>query len=70
MGDIVNLNKFRKKKNRSSSEKQAKENRVAFGRTGSQKKADADKENKHQTSIDNRKLSKKKLPSDTQDDNI
>jgi hypothetical protein len=40
MGDIVNLNKFRKQKARDSAEKQAKENRILHGRPKALKTAD------------------------------
>ena len=70
MGDVVNLNKFRKSKTRSLSEEKSKENRVAFGRTGAQKKADADNARKRQTLMDGKELSSKKTSSDPQDDNI
>ncbi len=38
MTDIVNLNKFRKKKTRVAKEKSAVENRAKFGRTKAEKK--------------------------------
>jgi len=37
MGDVVNLNKYRKHKTRETSAKEASENRVKFGRTKGQK---------------------------------
>ncbi|WP_411033033.1 DUF4169 family protein [Shinella sp. BYT-45] len=36
-GDVVNLRQFRKQKARSEKEKQAGENRIAFGRTKAEK---------------------------------
>jgi len=33
MGDVVNLNRFRKRRARDDDERQAAENRVRFGRT-------------------------------------
>ena len=39
MGDVVNLNRFRKRRARDEDERRAAENRVRFGRT----KADRDK---------------------------
>ena len=41
MADIVNLNKFRKKKKHADDEKRAEENRVKFGRTKAEKTRNA-----------------------------
>ncbi len=41
MSNIVNLNRFRKQKNRAADKKHAAENSVKFGRTRSEKKEDA-----------------------------
>lgn len=41
MAEIVNLNKFRKKKARAAAATQAAQNRVRFGRTKAQKEHDA-----------------------------
>jgi Domain of unknown function (DUF4169) len=38
MSNLVNLNKFRKKKQRANKEQQAEENRVTFGRTKAEKR--------------------------------
>lgn len=40
MGDIVNLNKYRKERARNAEKRGARENRVRHGRTGSDKAAD------------------------------
>ncbi len=40
MSEVVNLNRFRKRKARASAEKQAAENRAKFGRSKAQKQAD------------------------------
>ena len=37
MGDVVNLNQFRKKQAKRSEDKQAAENRVTFGRSKGQR---------------------------------
>ncbi|MGI4730503.1 MAG: DUF4169 family protein [Janthinobacterium lividum] len=42
MGDVVGLGRARKARLRGQREVQAAANRVAFGRTGAQKKADRD----------------------------
>ena len=49
MAEIVNLNKFRKKKAREAAATQAAENRVRFGRTKAEKERDAtlDREAQH-----------------------
>lgn len=45
MGDVVNLNQFRKDRAREAERRQARDNRVKFGRTGTDKRADkADRE--------------------------
>ena len=41
MADVVNLNRFRKRKARETAERLAEENRVRFGRTKAQKQRDA-----------------------------
>ena len=40
MGDVVNLNQFRKKRRRADKEKKAAANRVQFGRTRAQRQLD------------------------------
>ena len=40
MNNVVNLNRFRKQKNRTDAEKQADENRIKHGRTKAQKAKD------------------------------
>lgn len=40
VGDIVNLNKFRKERQREAAKKAAQDNRVRFGRTGADKATD------------------------------
>lgn len=37
MGDVVNLNRYRKSRNRAEAERKAEENRVKFGRTKAEK---------------------------------
>ncbi len=60
MGDIVNLNKFRKKKNKDQSAQKASENRILFGRTKNDKAADKREKKKTQSDLDNKKLNKNK----------
>lgn len=40
MGDIVNLNRFRKSRDRAEREKEAEANRIRFGRTKAEKERD------------------------------
>lgn len=40
MGDIVNLNKYRKERQREAEKRAARDNRVRYGRTGLEKAAD------------------------------
>ena len=42
MAEIINLNKFRKAKQRAEAQAKAAENRAKFGRTKAQKKKDRD----------------------------
>jgi len=56
MGDVVNLNKFRKTLTRTQKENIAQKNRVIFGRTKSQKET-AKAETKRQSDL----LSSKKI---------
>ncbi len=58
MGDVVNLNKFRKQKADGESEKLAKQNRTKFGRTKQQKKNDTLTKNKNQKKLSGKKILK------------
>ncbi len=58
MGDVVNLNKFRKNKNREQLEKRAKQNRTRFGRTKQQKTSDRQIFDKNETNLTGKKLTK------------
>ncbi len=40
MGDVINMNRFRKAKASEAAEKQAAENRIRYGKTGAEKKRD------------------------------
>ncbi|HPG88427.1 MAG TPA: DUF4169 family protein [Hyphomicrobium sp.] len=54
--DIVNLNKFRKARERAEAEKLAETNRVRFGRTREEKDIAASEERAKERSLDNAKL--------------
>jgi len=58
MGDIVNLNKFRKQKSRDTREKQADENRMKFSLAKAQKKLNKTEAEKSKTKLDQKKLDK------------
>lgn len=57
MGDVVNLNKFRKKRNRKEAEATARNNRVSHGRSGAQKKRDLEQQEKRDALLDQKRLS-------------
>ena len=63
MGDLVNLNQFRKERNRKAAEDLARNNRASFGRTSAQKKKDLDKKKKRDALLD-----QKKLPGQSEED--
>lgn len=52
MADVVNLNRFRKRKAREAAERHAEENRVRFGRTKTQKLRDAAEAEESQRRLD------------------
>lgn len=56
MGDVVNLNRFRKQRARAEGEKQAAENRATFGRSKAERTATAKIRRKAETDIENKKL--------------
>lgn len=56
MGEIVNLNRFRKQRSRAEAEKQAAENRVAFGRSKAERTATAKVRAKDESDLENKKL--------------
>lgn len=58
MGDVVSLNKFRKKQTKDTAEKQAKENRILFGRSKRKKIADALAVEKPKKSLSDKKRKK------------
>lgn len=56
MGDIVNLNQFRKARRKADKERKAAENRVHFGRTRAQRALDQSEIAARKKSLDQRKL--------------
>ena len=56
MAEPVNLNRFRKAKRRADAQKQAVENRVAFGRTKTERDAERLKAEKAGRELDQKRL--------------
>jgi hypothetical protein len=56
MAEIINLNKFRKSKERAARAKAAPTNRVRFGRTKEERAKAADEAQKADQSLDDKKL--------------
>ncbi|HVY30161.1 MAG TPA: DUF4169 family protein [Polyangiaceae bacterium] len=56
MGDIVNLNKFRKRKAKAEAEKRAETNRRLHGRTKAERARDALQKEQLQTKVDGARL--------------
>jgi hypothetical protein len=56
MGDLVNLKRFKKRKVREQSDQQAETNRVRFGRTKSERLADAKRSQNASDTLDQHKL--------------
>jgi hypothetical protein len=56
MGEVINLNRFRKQRTRAEDEKQAAENRVAFGRTKAERTVNAKGKRKAQADLEGKKL--------------
>ncbi len=55
VGDIVNLNKFRKERQREAEKKAARDNRVRFGRAGIDKAVDRARLEKAEKTLDGKK---------------
>jgi len=56
MGDIINLNKARKNRDKSVKETQAKQNRLTYGQKKSEKKSGQSSRAKASKELDNHKL--------------
>lgn len=52
MAEIVNLNRYRKAREKERAKTAAEENRVRFGRTKSEKLSDADERNRNARTLD------------------
>jgi len=56
MGDVVNLNRFRKARAKAGAEKQAAENRVSFGRSKVEKLQETHERDRSDQDLDGKKL--------------
>jgi hypothetical protein len=56
MADVVNLNRFRKMREREEREKVAEENRVRFGRTKAEKQRDRQERERRASELDGKKV--------------
>ena len=56
MGEVINLSRYRKRRERTLKEAKAAENRTRFGRTGTEKKSDRQEAERHRRDLDGKKL--------------
>ncbi len=56
MGSVVNLNRFRKAKERAEAERRAAENRVNFGRTKAERRKTGDEQKRAELDLENKRL--------------
>lgn len=56
MGEIINLNRYRKNRERKESGAQAAENRARFGRSKDDRLREKAEQDRRQTELDNKKL--------------
>lgn len=56
MADVVNLNRFRKMREREEREKVAEANRVRFGRTKAEKQRDRQERERRASDLDGKKV--------------
>lgn len=64
MGDVVNLNQYRKQRSRTASQKRASENRVRFGRTKDEKTRQALETEQNVRQLDGKQIDKPSSPED------
>lgn len=65
MGDVVNLNQFRKKQERKAAKDKARQNRHVHGRSKTERKTDKIQQQKDANELQNKKLKKKSNPDDS-----
>ena len=56
MGEVINLNRFRKARAKADAEKQAEENRASFGRTKTEKLQKTRERDRRDQDLDGKKL--------------
>jgi len=56
MGEVVNLNRFRKARAKTEAEKLAEENRASFGRTKAEKRQTSTERDRADQDLDGKKL--------------
>jgi hypothetical protein len=56
MGEVINLNRFRKARAKADAEKQAEENRISFGRSKAEKTQDIRERDRNDQDFDGKKL--------------
>ncbi len=56
MGTVVNLNRFRKAREREEAERRAAENRVAFGPTTAERRKEQDQRERASRDLENKRL--------------
>jgi hypothetical protein len=64
MGDVVNLNQYRKQRSRAASAKKAGENRVRYGRTKDEKSRQVSEFERVHRELDGKQLDKSPAPED------
>lgn len=64
MGDVVNLNQFRKQRSRTTSQKQASENRAKFGRSKDDKTRQIYETDRTSRELDGKQIDKPSSPED------
>lgn len=64
MGDVVNLNQYRKQRSRASSQKRASENRVRFGRSKDDKARQSQDAERSGRELEGKQLDKPSSPED------
>ena len=65
MGDVINLNQYRKRRERSKSQTRAAENRARKGRTKEETARERDEAAQAGSELDNNRLSEPSPPEDT-----
>ena len=62
MGNVVNLNRFRKRAEREASAKQADTNRARFGRNKAERSAEEKRTSREEELLDQHRIDREELP--------